>query len=126
MAVTITPVGGDKHALREFLDVPYRIYRDDPNYVFPLLDEMKHFHDRKKNPFYRHAVAELWLARDEGRVVGRVVRTRSGVRPVFVSVGHRISLRTAVQWVLAAGGGYRIPEPVRRAHRAVGILRTAG
>jgi len=72
MAVTITPVGNDKYAFREFLDVPYRIYRDDSHYVFPLLDEMKHFHDKKKNPFYRHAVAELWLARDDGRVVGRI------------------------------------------------------
>jgi GNAT superfamily N-acetyltransferase len=72
MAVTVSPVGEDKHGLREFLDVPYLIYRDDPHYVFPLLDEMKHFHDKKKNPFYRHAVAELWLARDKGRVVGRI------------------------------------------------------
>ncbi len=72
MAVTVSPIGGDKNALREFLDVPYRIYRDDPYYVFPLLDEMKHFHDKKKNPFYNHAVSELWLARDEGRVVGRI------------------------------------------------------
>ncbi len=72
MAVTISPVGEDKYALREFLDVPYRIYRDDPHYVFPLLDDMKHFHDKKKNPFYRHAAAELWLARDDGQVVGRI------------------------------------------------------
>ncbi len=72
MAVTISPLGDDKNALREFLDVPYRIYRDDPHYVFPLLDEMKHFHDKKKNPFYKHATSELWLARDEGRIVGRI------------------------------------------------------
>ncbi len=72
MAVTISPVGDDKYALRHFLDVPYRIYRDDPHYVFPLLDEMKHFHDKKKNPFYRHAVAEMWLARDGGQIVGRI------------------------------------------------------
>jgi len=72
MAVLISPVGEDKGALREFLDVPYRIYRDDPFYVFPLLDEMKHFHDRRKNPFYRHAEAELWLARENGQVVGRI------------------------------------------------------
>ena len=72
MAVTISPIGNDKNALREFLDVPYRIYRDDPHYVFPLLDEMKHFHDKKKNPFYRHAAAELWLAHDDGQVVGRI------------------------------------------------------
>ena len=72
MAVSVSPVGEDKHALREFLDVPYRIYRDDPHYVFPLLDEMKHFHDKNKNPFYRHAEAQLWLAREDGQVVGRI------------------------------------------------------
>jgi hypothetical protein len=72
MAVSISAVGQEKNALREFLDVPYRIYRDDPHYVFPLLDEMKQFHDKKKNPFYRHAESELWLARDEGRLVGRI------------------------------------------------------
>ena len=70
--MTISPVSDDKYALRQFLDVPYRIYRDDPHYVFPLLDEMKHFHDKKKNPFYRHAVAELWLAHDGGQIVGRI------------------------------------------------------
>jgi hypothetical protein len=72
LAVTISPVSNDKYALRQFLDVPYRIYRDDPHYVFPLLDEMKHFHDKKKNPFYRHAVSELWLASDGGQIVGRI------------------------------------------------------
>jgi GNAT superfamily N-acetyltransferase len=73
--VTIIPVGDDNYALRQFLDVPYRIYRDDPHYVFPLLDEMKHFHDKKKNPYYRHAASELWLARTEGQVVGRIGAT---------------------------------------------------
>jgi GNAT superfamily N-acetyltransferase len=72
MALTITPVGDDKRALKEFLAVPYRIYRDDPQYVYPLLDDMKHFHDKKKNPFYRHAVSELWLARRDDEVVGRI------------------------------------------------------
>ena len=55
---------------------------------------------------------------DGGEVIGRVVRTRTGCRPVFVSVGHRISLETAVDWVLKLGGGYRLPEPLRLAHRA--------
>jgi deoxyribonuclease V len=64
--------------------------------------------------------------RHGGRIIGRVVRTRDGISPVYVSIGHRISLQTAVKWVLAAGGGYRIPEPTRRAHLAVNALRTAG
>jgi len=72
MALQIATVGTDKTALKTFLQVPYRIYRTDPNYVFPLLDEMKHFHDKQKNPFYRHATAELWLARRDGEVVGRI------------------------------------------------------
>lgn len=58
-----------------------------------------------------------------GRRIGTVLRTRDGVAPVYVSVGHRVSLRTAARWVLAAGGGYRLPEPVRRAHLLVNALR---
>ena len=72
MALSIQTVGGDKAALAAFLQVPYRIYRDDTNYVFPLLNDMKHFHDRQRNPFYRHAEAELWLARRDGEVIGRI------------------------------------------------------
>jgi len=72
MALTIETVGSDKAALATFLQVPYRIYRDDPHYVFPLLNEMKHFHNKQKNPFYNHAVSELWLARRDGEVVGRI------------------------------------------------------
>ncbi len=72
MALNIEIVGSDATALKAFLQVPYRIYADDPNYVFPLLDEMKHFHDKQKNPFYRHAESELWLARRDGEVVGRI------------------------------------------------------
>jgi hypothetical protein len=72
MALNIETVGSDKDALQAFLQVPYRIYRDDPHYVFPLLGEMKHFHDKAKNPFYNHAVSELWLARRDGEVVGRI------------------------------------------------------
>jgi deoxyribonuclease V len=54
---------------------------------------------------------------DAGEVVGRVLRTRTGVRPVFVSPGHRVSLATAVELVLAASPRYRLPEPVRQADR---------
>jgi deoxyribonuclease V len=52
----------------------------------------------------------------EKDVVGAVVRTRDRVKPVFVSVGHRISLAEAVRLTLACGKGYRIPEPTRQAH----------
>lgn len=48
---------------------------------------------------------------------GAALRTREGVRPVYVSAGHRVSLPTAIRLTLAVGGGYRIPEPTRRADR---------
>ncbi|MDG4808011.1 endonuclease V [Micromonospora sp. WMMD1120] len=55
--------------------------------------------------------------RDGGDVVGRVVRTRDGVRPVFVSVGHRMSLENATAQVLALTPRFRLPETTRSADR---------
>jgi deoxyribonuclease V len=63
---------------------------------------------------------------DAGEVIGAAVRTREGAAPVFVSVGHRISLGRAVATILACSSGYRIPEPVRQAHALVNRLRQAG
>jgi deoxyribonuclease V len=57
------------------------------------------------------------------RRVGAVIRTRKGVRPIFVSQGHRIGLERALALVLSCCRGYRLPEPVRRAHLAVNRLR---
>ena len=53
--------------------------------------------------------------RDGGSVVGRAVRTRAGVKPVFVSVGHRISLEEATSLTVELTGRFRIPEPLRQA-----------
>ena len=53
--------------------------------------------------------------RDE--VVGQAVRTREGVKPVFVSVGHRITLEDAVALTLRLAIRYKLPEPTRLAHR---------
>ncbi|MFH1679993.1 MAG: endonuclease V [Candidatus Eisenbacteria bacterium] len=61
--------------------------------------------------------------RHEGRVVGSAVRTRDGVRPVYVSVGHRVGLSQARRLVLRSCRGYRLPEPTRLAHIAVGRMR---
>ncbi|WP_280316103.1 endonuclease V [Nocardia abscessus] len=61
-----------------------------------------------------------------GAVVGRALRTRTGVKPVFVSVGHRIDLATACAQVLALTPRYRIPETTRHADRLCrAALRTA-
>jgi len=60
---------------------------------------------------------------DRGEQIGAVVRTRHDVAPVFVSQGNRISLDAAVQTVLDTFGGYRLPEPTRRAHLLVNETR---
>jgi deoxyribonuclease V len=59
----------------------------------------------------------------DGRRVGAVVRTRAGVKPVYVSVGHRIGLPAAVRWTLRTCAGFRLPEPTRRAHILANRLR---
>jgi deoxyribonuclease V len=48
--------------------------------------------------------------------IGAAVRTRTGTKPVFVSLGHRVSLETAISLTLACCRGYRLPEPTRQAH----------
>lgn len=58
------------------------------------------------------------LLRDGDEVIGAALRTRTGVRPMYVSVGHRMDLETAIELVLACGKGYRLPEPTRLAHLA--------
>lgn len=54
----------------------------------------------------------------DGDVVGMAVRTRANVRPVYVSIGHRVDLAAAVSWVMNCSRGHRIPEPTRLAHIA--------
>ena len=49
----------------------------------------------------------------DGEIIGAVVRTRTGVKPVYVSIGHRISLLTAIDYVLRCTSKYRLPETTR-------------
>lgn len=58
-----------------------------------------------------------------GERIGTVLRTRDRVRPVFVSIGHRMDLESAVGLVLACAIGFRLPEPIRRADRLVSEAR---
>ncbi len=58
-----------------------------------------------------------------GEVIGRVLRTRKDVSPVYVSVGNGIDLQSAVGLVLACSPKYRLPETTRRAHNAANRLR---
>lgn len=54
--------------------------------------------------------------RINGRVMGAVLRTKKGVKPVFISPGHRIDLSSSIELVLKTTKGYRLPEPTRQAH----------
>ena len=65
------------------------------------------------------------LVDSAGEVIGAVVRTRWRVKPIFVSVGHKVDLPTAIDYVLSCCRGYRIPEPTRQAHLLVRQLRKA-
>jgi deoxyribonuclease V len=58
--------------------------------------------------------------KDREEVIGAVLRTRDGVKPVYVSIGHMIDLLAAIHWVKACCRGYRLPEPTRLAHQAAG------
>ena len=57
---------------------------------------------------------------DRGETIGVALRTRLGVKPVYVSIGHKVDLETAIYWVLECCRGYRLPEPTRLAHLAAG------
>lgn len=57
---------------------------------------------------------------DNGETIGAVVTTRSNVKPVYVSVGHKICLEAGIRWVLNLCSGFRLPEPTRLAHLAAG------
>lgn len=69
--VSVRPVAG-KRELAAFIELPYRLRRDDPRWVPPLRFERRQFLDRSKNPWFEHAEAELLLAERDGRVAGRI------------------------------------------------------
>lgn len=54
---------------------------------------------------------------DNGEIIGAVVRTRKGVKPLYISPGHRLSIESAVRWVLVCTTRYKLPETTRWAHR---------
>lgn len=56
---------------------------------------------------------------DQGEVIGSVLRTQDGVKPIFVSVGHKISLKAACDWILKLAPSYRLPETTRQADQLV-------
>lgn len=60
----------------------------------------------------------LW---DGGEIIGAALRTRPGARPLYISIGHRISLESAIRFILSCTHGYRLPEPTRQAHHLASL-----
>ncbi|MDH3297258.1 MAG: N-acetyltransferase [Gemmatimonadota bacterium] len=63
----------DKRTFKDFLRLPYRIYAGDPNWVAPLLRDVKTMFDRDAHPFHLHSEVEPFVAYRDGRAVGRIV-----------------------------------------------------
>jgi GNAT superfamily N-acetyltransferase len=72
MALEVRPVATTRRDLTAFIKLPWRLYRDEPNWVPPLLMDVKKRLDRTKNPFFKHAEAQYFLAWRDGRPVGRI------------------------------------------------------
>jgi len=70
-AIEVVPAD-NKKLLKEFVELPFRLYRGDPYWVPPLRMAVNELLDRRKHPFYTNADAEFFLALRDGRTVGRV------------------------------------------------------
>jgi GNAT superfamily N-acetyltransferase len=62
----------DRRCLKQFLDLPFRLYRDVPQWVPPIASDARQMLDRRRHPFYRHSDAAFFLALDDGQVIGRL------------------------------------------------------
>jgi GNAT superfamily N-acetyltransferase len=71
MSLTIKPVK-TKRDLKRFVKVPFRLHRDQRQWVAPLIFEHMQFLDRSRNPFFEHAEAEYFIAERDGEPVGRI------------------------------------------------------
>jgi GNAT superfamily N-acetyltransferase len=71
MSVEIRAVSS-RRELSTFIKLPWRLYRDEPNWVAPLVMDLKKRLDQGKNPFFKHAEAQYFLAYRDGRPVGRI------------------------------------------------------
>ncbi|MFP4113417.1 MAG: GNAT family N-acetyltransferase [Spirochaetota bacterium] len=71
MSVVVSPVSTQKD-LMAFIKLPWKLYRDDPNWVPPLIADQKTLLSREKNPFFQHATVEYFLAEKDGEIAGRI------------------------------------------------------
>ncbi|HEY5285527.1 MAG TPA: hypothetical protein VIJ50_00305 [Solirubrobacteraceae bacterium] len=71
MAITVRPVTS-RSELNTFIKLPWQLYRDEPNWIAPLLMDLKKRLDQRRNPFFKHAEAQYFLAYRDGRPIGRI------------------------------------------------------
>jgi len=73
MTITIEQVETtNKSQVRRFIQIPFRLYKDHPQWVPPLLGDVELMLDRKKHPYYEHSDADFFIAARDGRDVGRI------------------------------------------------------
>ena len=104
--------------MRQFIRLPWKIYRNDPYRVPPLLLDMKALLNREKHPFFKHSSAEFFLARRGGELVGRIAAIqnnnhnnfhgeRTGFFGFFESVNEKevaaALLEQAAKWTRSRG-----------------------
>ena len=130
MALSIQPVVTQRD-LKRFVTFPWRIYRDDPNWVPPLIAGQMDKLTPGRNPFWEHAERALWLATEGGQPVGTIaaIVDHAGNRALGQAIGSfgffecvndpaaaRLLLDTAANWLAARGmNGYvRTVQPRRQ------------
>ncbi len=78
MAIKVYPVK-DKKDKKKFIKLPWKIYRNDPNWVPPLIMDQKKLFDRAHYPFFEHSEGEFFLAERDGEVVGRIAAHKNNI-----------------------------------------------
>lgn len=58
--------------IKEFIDFPHDLYKGDPNYVAEIFLAMKDHHNPKRNPYFKHSSVNYWIAKKDGKIVGRI------------------------------------------------------
>ncbi len=115
--VVVTPVSGAKEK-KDFIRFQYEVYRSEPNFVPPLLIDREELLDAKKNPWFEFGTLELFLARRDGKIVGRIAAlddpnynkfhgTKIGWFGLFECIDDarvaKALFETAEKWVRARG-----------------------
>ncbi|MBI5021797.1 MAG: hypothetical protein HZB59_10195 [Ignavibacteriales bacterium] len=116
-SVEVKPVSTSKD-LNHFIKFPWKIYKDDPYWVAPLLMDRRKLVDRKNNPFYKHADVEFFLAYKNNEIVGRIAaiinhnhnkehKDKIGFFGFFESINDQqvadVLIRTSKEWLKARG-----------------------